>query len=372
MQAVRTYVFLNLLLTLACATPCVAAPPIELELATERGLQITAPQEWLQLLAGIGLENVRIRGTQPGDAPKVANSGTDDRPRFEVLGIITARNQLELAGGTFSRSDVARIKDYFDRLAADGAESLTATRGMFGLTEKEITAVFTDLAQPIDFPTKGQLPQKVIDRLQAKFASKLQFETGAQQALRDANPVADDFQGIAAGTALAIILRTIGLEFRPEKARGEPIVYVVSTAGSSVEPTASSKTASGRPPVATRTFNRAGRTDDNELKHWPIGWELHDTPGRTAPSLFVVRNAEIEGYSLAETLAALAPLIKIPMLIDQAALAAHDIDLTKVQVVLPKTRSSYKRVIDRALATARLGSQVRTDDAGKPFLWITR
>jgi hypothetical protein len=372
MQAVRTYVFLNLFLMLACAAPSRAAPPIELELATERGLQITAPQEWLQLLAGIGIQNVRIRGTRPGDAPKVSNTGTDDRPRFEVVGIITARNQLQLAGGTFSRSDRTRIKDYFDRLAADGAESLTATRGMFGLTEKDITTVFADLAQPIDFPTNGQQPQKLIEKLQSKFALKLRFDARAEQALRDAKPVADDLHGIAAGTALAIILRNNGLEFRPEKPRGEPIAYIASTAESTVEPPASSKTASGRPPVPPRTFNRAGRTDDNNLQQWPIGWELHDTPGRAAPSLFVVRNAEIDGYSLAETLAALAPLIKIPMLIDRAALAAHDIDLTKVQVVLPKTRSSYKRVIDRALATARLGSQVRTDDAGKPFLWITR
>ena len=39
-----------------------AAPPIELELVTERGVQITAPHEWLQLLASIGVDDVRIRG----------------------------------------------------------------------------------------------------------------------------------------------------------------------------------------------------------------------------------------------------------------------------------------------------------------------
>ena len=46
----------RLLIVLACAATAHAAPPIELELATERGVQITAPQEWLQLLAGIGIE----------------------------------------------------------------------------------------------------------------------------------------------------------------------------------------------------------------------------------------------------------------------------------------------------------------------------
>ena len=45
-------------------------PPIELELVTERGLQITAPEEWLQLLAGIGIEHVQIRGGGEGDEPQ--------------------------------------------------------------------------------------------------------------------------------------------------------------------------------------------------------------------------------------------------------------------------------------------------------------
>ena len=57
------------------AVATAAGPPIELELVTERGVQITAPQEWLQLLAGIGIEHVQIRGSRQGDEPKV------DEPR---------------------------------------------------------------------------------------------------------------------------------------------------------------------------------------------------------------------------------------------------------------------------------------------------
>ena len=81
------------LLALA-ATAASAAPPIELELATEPGVQITAPHEWLQLLADLGMENVRIRAAQAGDQPKISNLGTDDRPRYHVLGVLTAREEL--------------------------------------------------------------------------------------------------------------------------------------------------------------------------------------------------------------------------------------------------------------------------------------
>ena len=53
-----------------------AAPPIELELATERGVQITAPQEWLQLLAGIGIEHVGFAAPQPATSRSAENRGT--------------------------------------------------------------------------------------------------------------------------------------------------------------------------------------------------------------------------------------------------------------------------------------------------------
>src|SRR6476619_5448478 len=65
-----------LVLALSHAANAAAGPPIELELVTEQGVQITAPQQWLQLLAGIGIEHVQIRGSRQGDEPKIANRGS--------------------------------------------------------------------------------------------------------------------------------------------------------------------------------------------------------------------------------------------------------------------------------------------------------
>jgi len=135
-----------------------AGPPIELELVTEQGLQITAPQQWLQLLAGIGIEHVQIRGARKGDEPKIMNRGTARAASYQVVGVLTSRDQLRLPGGTFTKADRTRLKDYFAQLGADGADAVAAPRVGFGLTEKELTAVLADLAQPIDFETKGLTP----------------------------------------------------------------------------------------------------------------------------------------------------------------------------------------------------------------------
>jgi hypothetical protein len=332
-----------------------AGPPIELELVTEQGLQITAPQEWLQLLAGIGIEHVQIRGGGQGDQPKVTNHGSGKSVSYDVVGVLTADNQLRLPGGTFSRADRGRLKDYFAKLGADGADAVTAPRVRFGLTEKELTAVLNDLAQPIDFDTKGTTPRAFIDRLQTKLALKPSADADATEILRTATPTAEELNGVAAGTALAITLRDCGLMMRPEKDRGQPVAYRIVAAGPDV--------------LRERTL---GRVKNADIKYWPVGWEPDKTPGEIAPALFQPRSAEIDGYSLDEAIAGIAPLAKLPLYYDRAALKLHNIDPAKIQVKLPKTRTIYKRVIDRILSQARLGCDIRVDEAGNPFIWITR
>jgi hypothetical protein len=332
-----------------------AGPPIELELITEQGLQITAPQQWLQLLAGIGIEHVQIHGGGQGDEPMIKNRGTGRTASYQVVGILTSKGQLRLPGGTFTKADRAKLKDYFAQLGADGADAVTAPHVRFGLTEKELTAVLADLAQPIDFETKGQAPRAFIDRLQTKLSFKPSVDAEAEQALRTGAPAVDELMGVSAGTALAITLRNCGLVMRPEKKRGEPVAYHVVVAG----------------PDATRGRTR-GKMTAPDMQYWPIGWEPEKSPGEIAPALFQQRNAEIDGYSLEEALGAIGPLLKMPMYFDWAALKARKIEPAKIQVKLAKTRTTYKLVIDRILSQAHLASDIRVDESGQPFLWITR
>ena len=76
---------------------------------------------------------------------------------------------------------------------------------------------------------------------------------------------------------------------RPEKKRGQPVAYHIVVAG---------------PDIVAPTH---ARQDDAapDMQYWPIGWEPDKSPGEIAPSLFQTRNAEIDGYSLEEALAAI-------------------------------------------------------------------
>jgi hypothetical protein len=336
---------------------CCAAPAIRLELATERGVQITAPQEWLQLLAAIGIDDVRIQSTQTPVELKAENRGTAERPSYHVTGILTAGDQLRLPGRNFARGDRAALKDYFERLGADGAEALTAPRGRFGLTATELAAVTADFAQPIDFKTKGLPVTDLLKTLTARFQVQRWGTHGAATMpdLRRADPIRYELQGLTAGTGLAIALRNCGYVLRPGKVRAVPLSYNIAP----IDP-------------GDRFQSTLGETDDRELSEWPIGWKPAQLPSEIVPALLEPRNAEIEGYTLEETLEAIGSRVKIPFYIDHAALRAARIDPAAIPVQIARSRISYKRVLDRVLSQARLYCQIRVDEAGTPFLWITR
>lgn len=337
----RLRLLANVTIAVGLAAAAHAAPPINLELATERGLQITAPRRWLQLFTDLGIENVRIRSASPGDEPKATNRGTDARPRYHVVGILTAREVLMLPGGTFRATDRAKLRDYFDRLAADGSEALTAPRGRFGLTEKQILTLHAELAQPLNLSTEDVRPTAVLDQLQSKLGVPIVLDAAAEAALSAGELFSDDISELTIGTGLAILLRSYGLAIYPEKPRGKPVQL------------------------------RIAPLDENH-ESWPIGWDPERAPSEVAPMLMESLNVEIANYTLRETLDAIEPRVKIPFLVDHHTLAAHDINLDQVQVKIPQTRTFYKRILDRALAQGRLAGQLRVDESGTPLLWITR
>ncbi len=325
----------------ATATVAHAAPPVKLELATEQGLQITAPQRWLQRLAQAGIYDVRIRAAARGERPRIENIGTDGRPQYRAVGVLTARGELQLPGRTFRDSSLAQLQAYLEQVAAQGPDAMAAPRGQFGLTERQFAALLADFTQPVTFATDGQPPRAVVDRLTARMTVPVEIDTAAARSLAAAAPMADELQGLTTGTALALLLHNEGLMLRPESGTLQPVVVRITAA-------------------------------DPKAEAWPVGWKPKQPPVELAPSLFEHVNVEIDGYTLQETLDAVAPRIKVRYYWDRAALAADHIDPNAVKITLPRTRTFYKSILNRALAQAHLGTKLRIDEAGTPFLWITR
>lgn len=327
------------------ALPATAAT-VSLELVTERGVQITAPQAWLQLLGEMEIRNVRIRGARPGDKPQLETLDNRGKPIYQVTGVLTSRDEIALPGGRFGKRDRAKLRDYFDRLRADGAEGVTAELGKFDLTKRQFELVFKDLSQPTGFTTKDLPTVELMAQARRQLQLQLAFDPSTERALAKLKPLQVELSSLTLGTTLAITLRNAGLAILPEKPRGETVRYRVS-------------------PIDWTK----GR---DKKETWPIGYKPDARPSEVSPIIMQSINVEIDGFTLAEAIGAIGPRLKMPIVWDEATLAKHRINPTNIPVKLPPAKMYYKRILDKLLFQARLKGKLRVDEAGTAFYWITK
>jgi hypothetical protein len=152
--------------------------------------------------------------------------------------------------------------------------------------------------------------------------------------------VADALQGLSAGTVMAAVLRPLGLVLVPRKEAGGDIKLWI-------------------------TDVRTARAS------WPVGWPPETTPIETAPKLFNNLNVEIEDTPVSLALEAISGRIEMPVLYDHNSLARQRIDPSEAKVSLPAERTYYQRIINRMLNQVQLNGELRVDEAGTPFLWIS-
>jgi len=341
-QLVRCLVAIAVSLSFAeLASPAVAAT-ISMEVVSEQGVQITAPQEWLQLLTRLGVTNVRIRGARGGEQPALETIAGTRGDSYRLTGVLTSKGRLLLPGGAFAQRDAAKLSDYLDRLQADGEEGVLAERGNYGLTKKQYEQLFRKLGKPLSISTKAITPQALLDRLGPRLELPVVIKPAANAVLRNGKVIGLELKELSTGASLAIALRRDGLALVPSKPRGKPVTLTIT-------------------PVA------------DKLECWPAGYRVEGAPRKVAPDLMQVMNrVEIDGFTLTEATTAIGQRLKVPLVWDNHALAVRKIDPAKVQVKLLAGRLSYKRILEKLLFQARLKGELRTDEAGVPFYWITR
>jgi hypothetical protein len=327
---------------LSVSAPFVAGQtPVSLEVVTESGFSVDGQQQWLEFLKKIGFTDVRIRSARPGDQPLVTNRGSEASPRYAVTGLLTKDNQLQLPGLTVRAGQRKPLAEWLDRLREGGEDAVTGLAGAFGLTARQFVVLHDAVKPAITFSTKGKLVRDVVKKISESTPATVEMDATAETAIAGNEQVADELQGLSRGTALAAAVRPLGL------------VVVVTGQGKRVG--------------GLRITQPAGKEE-----RWPVGIGLTPAtpPDKTAPSLFKFVNVEINDRPLAEALGALQERVQIPVLLDHNALAKHEVDMN-AKVNFPAKKTFYKKIIDDLLYQAMLRSELRLDDADRPFLWIT-
>jgi hypothetical protein len=227
---------------------------------------------------------------------------------------------------------------WMGKLGDHGAAALTETKSAFGLNEQQLVAVNADLSTTVDFATKGMKPIDVLRKL-ARGKHPLVMEPELGKALEMDDPMRDELQGFSRGMALAVLLRPVGGVLVPRKPARAEVELAILDGKSSAE-------------------------------LWPIGWPTQEDTSKLAPKLLETLSAEIDGVTAAEALDAIQQRVEVPFLWDYNSLALRKVKLD-TPVSLPAGKRLYSKLLTEILGKVRCRYEIRVDENGKPFLWIS-
>ncbi|MBS0208151.1 MAG: hypothetical protein JSS27_04280 [Planctomycetes bacterium] len=326
----------------ALAAPSVAAEPrVEMVLGTEPGFPATGLRNWFTLLTELKVDNLQIRGAAATDKIEIVTRGPANATIYVVHGRLTGGNQLIVPGARFGSGDRNGIRNWLEQLKKEGADRAAgAPRESFGLTPQLRALVEGDLSRPVDISTADQPTKAIVERLATRLAYPLLADPAARAALAEADPVADELKGVSIGTTVAALARTAGYAVVPRTgSQGKP-EYLLT-------PLASTK------------------------ESWPVGWTPAHKDGEIVPGIVEVINVEIEDTPVAEIVEVVTERLKLPVIYDRAIMKRQRLDPTRAKASFPAGKSMYAIVLRRAMFKASLTYEMRLDDSGKPFLWIT-
>jgi hypothetical protein len=270
--------------------------------------------------------------------PKVKTLGRKESPTYVVTGIL-AGDTLHLPGGTFKYGQIDEAKLWIKRLQGDGVDALTTQKGAYGLSRDQIVEIFDQLTLKVKVTTAGRTTKEVIRSISQIWNLQVSVDPVARTQLFSQVPFNDELQGVASGTAMAIVLKSTGLIMLPDKPIGSGVRIRITK------------------PV-------------KDLAFWPVGWESSQNPGKTAPDLFNELSVEIKNTEISKTVKAIGQRLQTPILFDYTSIAKRGISLDK-KVNVPAGKIFYKKILDIALSQAGLHCEVLVDEANQPFLWIS-
>ena len=312
---------------------------VELELFTERGVPLTGQQEWLQQLAKLGVGKLRIHPKGLDDKVGLEVRGTEASPVYVVRGAINSNNDLILPGGRYSLRTAGQAAKWLGDLARSGPPQKPEETAAFGLTRDQFEAVRFALSRPAGFSTQGVGRAAVVQKLAERIGLPVKIEPALLQSAGD-DPVAEELSGVSGGTAMACVLRPAGLCLVPRRTEQKEVECVI---------------------VASQP----------KLEVWPIGWEADKTDRALIPALAKKFRANVQDVSVTTVLNELTKRLEVPLLLDHNALARQGIDPEKTLVSAPPGETTYSQLLRTVLSQAKLKSEVRVDESGKPLVWVT-
>ena len=161
------------------------------------------------MLQGVGADRVSSK-TLPQGAAGVEESEVGGTRLIKVRGFLED-GKLVLPSGSYRLSDSAKIRDLLQKFRDDGTDTTLATKHDFGLTRDQLIDLATKFATPVAAPTKGKPFLATVDAIAGQTGVTFARDSNARAALASQEIVTQEFKGMASGTALAALVKPLGL-----------------------------------------------------------------------------------------------------------------------------------------------------------------
>ena len=323
---------------LGLATSACGQARTRLEIFAEDAVPATTQHQWAQMLATAGIDDVRISGKSPLSKVGIETAGSRDSQVYVVTATLNSAGELILPGARFRPNEARAVARWLRELAEKGPPEKREKESDAGLTEKQAELLHAALSPSVGPSTRGASRGDVFRKIAEKLAIPLAIPSDLLGKL-EGDKVAEELSGLSSGTALACVLRAVGLCLVPKAGQSGPELTVVA-----LEP---------------------------GLKTWPVGWPPRKPSPKVLPALSDEFNANIQGVSVPTVLEAVSKRLGAPVFSDHYALARHGIDPEKALVNVPQSRTTHDRLLRKVLLQAQLRMELRLDEADHPFVWVT-
>ena len=313
-----------------------AAPAVDIEVINEGNRSILAPQEWAEVLGKAGFNRVSIRGKRLGDAPGVENVGTAKFPRYRVIAFLRNDRIVFPSGDQFNQHEFRKIKEWLRNLQQGGAGTGDNIQDPFRLSAVQLDRARQQMSTQVNIATDGMERAELIDRLVAEQRLPLVIDKRQSGKIVRSVTSSGNLEGLATGTALAALLRPLGLGLYPLD--GADRWRVIE------------------------------KTNKNQV--WPVGWDSDQSAARTVPVLGKQVETQKVTVPLRDAMLQLAARMGVPILLDDRELARAGVK-ANANVTMRAGRFIHSAVLRQLLRQHQLTFAVRLDDAAQPFLWVS-
>ena len=296
--------------------------------------------EWVQLLRSLPIDSVSMRRADGQSKPNVESSESGSAKSLKVTALLNQQGRLQLPGATFRKSDKSQLRQWIaDLKTSPRSEGSTYA---FGLDADSLVSLTEKLESPLDISTKGKTVRQVFTAIRESSRLPIAVTSKAKQKLVSNSQITveDELSGLSVGTSLAALLRPLGLVIAPEEKEPSSLRMVVHDVRA-VEQT------------------------------WPIGWPRETKPHKLIPKLHEFLEVEIDEVPIMDVLGSVQGRLEVPILYDHNGMARKDIDPKEALVSYPNKRTFYSKMMKNVLFQAKLKYEMRVDEAGRPFLWIS-